>query len=221
MRRTLVPVLLFAATMVSGSVHAEPAKKPAVTLTVRVEPGLAVDVVWPGGEKRCAPPKDAPECRFPVPQSARVSLTAASREGNPFDDALRPEFDGACAGQGSGAPYRCELTMFGPRSALVRNGAAGLGKLTVTPSVGGSIASPELQLWCSGGKTCELKITVGLAVRFGRSFRIAARPDAGFKFVSWGGECAQSKSDTCTISATRPRDVTVSATFEPLASSSG
>lgn len=119
--------------------------------------------------------------------------------------------------QGGFAPYRCDLYMYVPRHVTVRDAMTVLGTLNVTPSRGGSISSPELQLWCSGERTCTVKMTTGLAIRYGRVFKLAARPDPGFKFVGWGGICAPEKNrETCTLSINRERDFEITASFEPV-----
>ncbi len=140
-----------------------------------------------------------PLCTAHILPGTKVRLTAKAT-----GDATFMGWKGPCTGAGA-----CEFTMHD--DVTVRAAFDDVPKtheqrtLTVTRTGAGTVTSTPAGIDC--GRRCVKGFPKD------REVALAAAPDDGSRFVSWGGRCARAK--TCTV--TLHDDVTVSARFEKLA----
>jgi len=137
------------------------------------------------------------DCDETYPHGQMVTLEATAATGWAFD-----AWGGACAGEAS---TTCTVTMNAARN-VTATFVITQRTLTVSPPTGdGTVTSAPSGIDC--GADCAQDYDYGTDVT------LTASPDTGWVFDAWGGACAGEPTDTCTVSMTAARTVSVTFTI--------
>lgn len=187
--------LALALTACGGGSSRDSEAPIAVTQTLSVSVSGSGAVASPSGIQ-CGNGGSA--CSTNIPTNTDVTLTATAATGHSFQ-----AWGGAC----SGSTTTCTVGMSQARQVTAAFVAVPIGvrhKLTVSTSGQGTVSSQPAGIEC--GRTCTLDLDAGSQVV------LTATPADGHRLVSWGGACAGTSGNRCTLTLSEAR--TASASFE-------
>jgi hypothetical protein len=134
-------------------------------------------------------------CSTNIPTNTDITLTATPAAGHALQ-----AWGGAC----SGSAATCTVGMKEARQVTASFVAVPTRhKVTVSTSGLGTVTSQPAGILC--GRTCILELDAGTQVV------LTATPDDGQRLESWGGACAGTSGNRCTLTMSEAR--TVSASF--------
>lgn len=139
-------------------------------------------------------------CSAPITANTDVTLTATAAAGHALQS-----WGGACTGS---APT-CTVSMSQARQVTATFAALPTRyKLTVSTSGLGTVSSQPAGIEC--GRTCTLELDAGTPVV------LTATPAEGQRLESWGGACAGSSGNRCTVTLSEARTASASFVAQPV-----